>query len=172
MNIRKERQDDVEAIARLNDMAFLDSTEESSIIARLRGSGDLFLSLIAEVDGQIVGHIAFSTITIDGGPKSSEVFMGLAPMAVAPDNQRNGVGSALVKKGLDILKEQKVAAVFVLGHPEYYPKFGFRASQSSYGIKSIYEVPDNVFMALELKAGALNSVSGVARYCNAFGSSG
>ena len=107
MNIRKERQDAEEAIARLNDMAFLNSTEESSIIARLRASGDLFLSLIAEVDGQIVGHISFSPITIDGGPKSSEVFMGLAPMAVAPENQRSVLDRLLSRKVLIFLESKK-----------------------------------------------------------------
>ena len=165
--IRKEKQDDEDSITKLNDMVF-NSTEESAIVSRLRESGDLFLSLVAEIDSEIVGHVAFSRVTLDSC-EGDEVFMGLAPMSVAPGHQRKGIGSALVNQGIEILKEQSVAAVFVLGHKDYYPKFGFKPTQSTYGIKSTYDVPDEVFMALELKIDVLNDVEGIARYCGAFG---
>ena len=94
--------------------------------------------------------------------------MGLGPMAVAPGCQRKGIGSALVRAGLIACTERGFRAVVVLGHPKYYPRFGFSESKR-FGIKSEYDVLDEVFMALELVPGALSSASGIVRYHEAFG---
>ncbi len=93
--------------------------------------------------------------------------MGLAPMAVAPEHQRKGIGSALVRAGLEQCKQLGFAAVVVLGHPEYYPRFGFSPS-SRFGINSEYEVPEEVFMAMELQPGALSGKTGRVKYHAAF----
>ena len=93
--------------------------------------------------------------------------MGLAPMAVLPEEQRRGIGSALVRAGLDECRRLDVSAVIVLGHADYYPRFGFLPAQA-FGVTSEYDVPADVFMALELKAGALGTCAGLARYHAAF----
>ena len=94
--------------------------------------------------------------------------MGLTPMAVAPAHQRKGIGSALVRAGLEQCRKLDFDAVVVLGHPEYYPRFGFSPS-SRFGVESEYDVPEEVFMALELRPNALSGRSAVARYHSAFG---
>ena len=95
--------------------------------------------------------------------------MGLGPMAVVPHHQNNGIGSALVREGLKRCKELGCHAVVVIGHPEYYPRFGF-VPATTYAIRSEFEVPENVFMIAELDAGALRGVSGSIRYDEAFSS--
>ena len=92
-------------------------------------------------------------------------------MAVRPERQRQGIGSKLVREGLRACKQEGVQAVVVLGHPEYYPRFGFRPAET-FGLRSEYDVPSEVFMALELKRGALEDVEGVVTYHAAFGSVG
>ena len=93
--------------------------------------------------------------------------MGLGPMAVMPDYQRKGVGSALVREGLKYCKDLGSCAVVVVGHPGYYPRFGF-APASQYSLRSEYDVPDDVFMVAELENGALTAASGLVRYDDAF----
>ena len=124
MFIRPEKNQDIDAIRELNDEAF-GGSDESRIIQQLRNSGMLSLSLVAFSENKVVGHIAFSPIQLDS-TQGKNKFMGLAPMSVSPDHQRRGIGSQLVKEALRILKEGGVSAVFVLGHPDYYPKFGFK----------------------------------------------
>ena len=108
----------------------------------------------------------FSPASLEGHPELK--MMGLAPMAVMPERQRNGIGSALVRAGLDQCRELGYDAAIVLGHPEYYPKYGF-VPASRFGIDSEYEVPDDVFMAIELQSDALAGSSGRATYHAAFG---
>lgn len=127
------------------------------------------VSLVALDEGAIVGHILFSPVTVDGHPEL--LLMGLAPMAVAPEHQRRGIGSALVEAGLTACKALGATAVVVLGHPEYYPRFAFRPA-SGWGLVSEYDAPDEAFMALELRDGALRGVSGTVRYHPAFGELG
>jgi len=117
---------------------------------------------VAEVDQKIVGHILFSPMTLSG--KSTIVkIAGLAPMAVMPDYQKRAIGTALVKKGLKQCISIGYQAAVVLGHPEYYPQFGFMPC-SRFGIKSEYDVPDEVFMFKELENGALSDCQGVVKY--------
>ena len=117
--------------------------------------------------GRIVGHILFSPVTITGGLHIPAV--GLAPLAVQPEQQRRGIGTALVAAGLDRCRALDIHVVVVLGHPEYYPRFGFQPAQQL-GLSSEYDVPPEAFMALELTPGALDSTEGVARYHAAFNS--
>ncbi len=113
--------------------------------------------LVAEQAGQPVGHILFSPVTLTG--QVDLALMGLAPMAVVPEQQNTGIGSALVEAGLEACRDKGICAVVVLGHPSYYPRFGF-APASGYDIDSDYDVPDEIFMALELETGALANRAG------------
>jgi len=126
---------------------------------------DPLISLVAEERGKVIGHIFFSPVSLDGRPDL--LIMGLAPMAVLPGHQHAGIGSALVRAGLDQCRLLPAAAVVVLGHPEFYPRFGFVPS-TRFGIRSDYDVPEEVFMALELEPGCLDGLSGTIRYHDAF----
>jgi putative acetyltransferase len=125
------------------------------------------ISLIAEEKLAVVGHIMFSPVKLSG--HSELRIMGLAPMAVAPEHQRIGIGSALVRAGIEQCKKLGCGAVVVLGHPEYYPRFGFSPS-ASFGISCEYDVPEEVFMILELQPDFLDGVSGNLEYHEAFSS--
>jgi putative acetyltransferase len=122
--------------------------------------------LVAE-DDVVVGHILFTPVVIESGQRRV-AGMGLAPMAVLPGRQREGIGSQLVKRGLDILRERGCPFVVVLGHPEYYPRFGFEPA-SRHSLASQWEgVPDAAFMVLVFDAPALAGISGVAKYREEF----
>jgi putative acetyltransferase len=114
----------------------------------------------------VVGHILLSPVTLAATPHP--LVMGLAPMAVRPGHQRSGVGSALVRAGLDACRAAGAAGVVVVGHPTYYPRFGF-VPASRFGLSCEYDVPDEVFMALELQDGALAGHAGLVRYHREFG---
>jgi putative acetyltransferase len=116
--------------------------------------------LVAEEDREIVGHIMFSPVSLSG-------HADLPPMAVVPSRQRQGIGTALVREGIEQCRANGDDAVIVLGHAEYYPRFGFLPA-SGWGILSEYDVPDEVFMALELVEGCLAGRSGTIRYHRAF----
>jgi putative acetyltransferase len=122
--------------------------------------------LVAEVDGEVVGHLAFSPVTVQSGTKSFGG-VGLGPVAVLPPFQGQGIGSRLIQRGLVMLCERGERAVFVLGHAEYYPRFGFRPSKY-FGIGCEFPVPEEIFMALELQPGALDNVSGTIHYAPEF----
>jgi putative acetyltransferase len=116
-------------------------------------------------DGQIVGHIMFSPVELVDSP--ARKIMGLAPMAVVPGHQRQGIGSALVRRGLEECNKLGFVAVVVSGHAEYYPRFGFVPS-SRFGIGCEYDVPAELFMAIELQPAALRDASGTIKYHRAF----
>ena len=165
MRIRPEEERDIIAVRALNKAAF-ESDTEANIVDALRRQAEKFISLVAE-DGVIVGHIFFSPVTLLGQPPLN--IMGLGPMAVLPAKQRRGIGSGLVREGLERCRQIGSSAVVVVGHSEYYPRFGF-VPASRFGIRCEYDVPDEVFMALELEPGALKDRSGTIRYHPAFGS--
>jgi len=158
--IREERQGDVERIRAVNLAAF-ETTTEADLVDALRERATPLISLIAEDDGEIVGDILFSPVTLASEPDLA--LMGLAPMAVAPARQRQGIGSSLIREGLDRCRQLDAAAVVVLGHPEYYPRFGFSPA-SRLSLRSDYEVPDDVFLIRELRNGSLTGRSGTIRY--------
>lgn len=159
--LRGEQACDHAAIAALNEAAF-GQPGEAALVDALRAHGALTLSLVAIANDELVGHIAFSPVTItgDGGVRQA---IGLAPMAVAPAWQRRGVGTRLVREGLERLHAAGAPAVVVLGHRDYYPRFGF-APASRFGLRWEHPAPDAAFMALELLPGALTGAAGVVRY--------
>jgi putative acetyltransferase len=165
MYAREERQDDVEAIRKVNLDAFGQSTQ-ADIVDRLRQNCPDVLSLVAVLDDQVVGHILFSPAVIESAEPL--LGMGLSPLAVLPEQQCGGVGSMLIQKGLDVLKGRSCPFVIVFGHPDYYPRFGFERA-SLHGVRSQWEgVPDEAFMILALDENAMQGVSGVARYRSEF----
>ncbi len=164
--IRPERPDDVAAVHTVNAAAF-GQPEEADLVDALRLAGAATLSLVAERDGEIVGHILFSPVTIESDRGSFEA-IGLAPMAVAPSCQRQGIGSRLIRAGLRECRRAGHEIVVVLGHPEYYPRFGFVPSKPL-GIRYEAEVPEEAFMVLELRQGALAGRGGIVRYRPEFG---
>ena len=166
MQIRPERRTDIPRIRAVNLEAFETSTE-ADLVDALRTQAEPIVSLVAEDGEAIVGHILFSPVTLIAHPELR--IIGLAPMAVVPAKQRQGIGSALVHEGLKQCRALGFGVVIVLGHAGYYPRFGFmRASHVGLGCE--YEVPEEVFMVLELEPGALQGKSGTIRYHPAFAS--
>ncbi len=164
--IRKERPEDMDAIRTINEQAF-EQPAEADIVEKLRERCENTLSLVALLDEQPVGHILFSPVVLEteDGPFEG---MGLAPMSVMPACQRQEIGTRLVESGLDRLCEERCPFVIVLGHPEYYPRFGFEPA-SQYGIKCQWDcVPDEAFMVLILDKEAMQGKAGVARYRSEF----
>ena len=162
--IRGERAGDHEGIRQVNLSAF-ETDLEANIVDALRAQADPIVSLVAVSDNLVVGHILFSPVTLSSQPGLP--IMGLAPMAVVPARQRQGIGSDLVRAGLDACRDAGGVAVVVLGHAGYYPRFGF-VPASRFGLTSEYDVPDDVFMAMELAAGVLRGNDGTIRYHPAF----
>lgn len=158
ITIRPERPSDSYAVRRVHDLAF-GRPDEYQVVEALRTNGGITLALVAEVQGEVVGQITFSPVTIDRQHHA----VGLGPMAVLPEHQRRGIGSKLVRDGLDLLREAGHEAAFVIGHPEYYPRFGF-VPASRFGIRWERPCPDEAFIALELTPGALAGKAGVVRY--------
>lgn len=149
MDIRSETLPDYAAIAEVNILAF-GQENEAKLIKEIRCSQGYIpeLSLVAEIDGAIVGHILFSYIDLIG--EESLQVLGLAPLAVIPQFQKRGIGSALVEAGLEKADAMKEALVIVLGHPHFYPRFGFQPSVN-YKITSPFPVPEDVFMVKPLQ---------------------
>jgi putative acetyltransferase len=158
VTVRPECDEDAPGIRRVNLEAL--SAAEADLVDRLRARGKLLVSLVAEGNRSVVGHIAFSRVTIDAAHCGGA---GLGPMAVLPDLQRRGIGSLLARAGLDRCREMGFDYVVVLGHPLYYPRFGF-VPASRHSIRCKWPVPDHAFMILELREGALSGVSGIASY--------
>jgi putative acetyltransferase len=150
MIIRNETPQDYLAIAEVNTLAF-GQDNEAKLIEKIRCSDRYIpeLSLVAEIDNFIAGHILFSYIDLVG--EETKKLLGLAPLAVHPKFQNQGIGTALVKAGLEIAEARKESLVIVLGHPNFYSRFGFQPSVV-YKIESPFPVPANVFMAKPLKS--------------------
>ncbi len=164
--IRPEQPADVPAVRAVNQAAF-GQPAEAAIVDSLRSSCGEAVSLVALEDDAVVGHIMFSPVTIDGADLPMRG-MGLAPMAVAPEHQRRGIGSQLVAAGIDVLSERKCPFIVVLGHPDYYPRFGF-VPASRHGLRCSWDgVPDEAFLVRILDERSLRSVSGTVRYSEVF----
>jgi putative acetyltransferase len=163
--IRDETTEDYAAVYRLNSLAF-GSEFEAALVERLRAVRP-HISLVAVKDERVVGHIFFSPVTVESDDASFKA-LGLAPMAVLPEHQNQGIGSQLVRRGLEECERLGHNVVFVVGHPNYYPRFGFSPAKAK-GIACEYSVPDEVFMVAELKPGALAGRKGLVRYRPEFG---
>lgn len=162
--IRCEKVQDEAAVRSVNLSAFSHS-EEADLVDRLRHEGVVLLSLVALIGGQIVGHILFSRMWIDTASGSVPA-VALAPMAVLAEHQRQGIGGRLIRSGLNRLREREEQIVIVLGHPGYYPRFGFSTAKAS-ALESPF--PPHAFMATELSVNALGGICGKVRYPAAFG---
>ncbi len=161
MFVREEESGDEEAVRYVNEQAF-GRKPEADLVDKLRERGKVALSLVALKDDRIAGHILFSPVII-GSAGKTPLTLGLGPMAVLPEFQRKGIGSLLVKTGLGECRKRGYDCVVVLGHPEYYPRFGFIPA-GKYGIKCGYDVPDEAFMLIELKKGVLSGCTGAVKY--------
>ena len=166
ISIRDEIPADAAEVRPILEAAFGQSTE-ANIVDKLRSACSDLVALVAVENDLVVGHILFSPATIEG-PRGMIRGMGLAPMAVAPHRQREGIGSALVSRGLLILRERRCPFIVVLGHSEYYPRFGFELA-SKHGLASQWEgVPDESFMVMILEPKAMQGARGVVRYRDEF----
>ena len=164
MRIRPEAAADHAGVRAVNEAAF-DTRLEADLVETLRGKGLELISLVADIDGGVVGHILFSPVSLTGHARLR--LMGLGPMAVAPHRQRSGIGTALVREGLEACRRTGCDAVVVLGHANYYPRFGF-VPAARYALRCEYDVPEDVFLVTELKPEALRGASGLIRYDEAF----
>ena len=161
--IRPETPADIAAIFHLNRLAFGGDTE-SRLVDRLRDGGNILCSLVAEDDTGIIGHILFSELPIETDAAMIRA-AALAPMAVKPGQQRRGIGSQLVRAGIEACRAASIAAIVVVGHVEYYPRFGF-SREKALELDSPYDC--EACMALELDDGVLTGVRGRVRYAKAF----
>jgi len=159
--IRQERQEDIASIHQVNARAF-SSIGEAHLVDKLRSRHQIILSLVAIEDEQIVGHILFTPVTLSGNEKEY-TGVGIGPLAVLPKFQKQGIGTLLVKTGLEQCQQKGYEFVVVLGDPGYYSRFGF-VSTSRYHILCEYDVPVAAFMAIALQEGALKKRPGVVKY--------
>lgn len=162
--IRPEQAGDAASVRQVNERAF-GAPAEADIVDALRGS-DGSISLVAIVGGEVAGHIMFTPVTLDSVTAFRAA--GLAPMSVLPAHQRAGVGTQLVRAGLVACREQGYSAVVVVGHPSYYPRFGF-APAHTYGLHCEFDVPRDVFMVAVLDAAVVPHLAGLVRYRPEFG---
>lgn len=165
--IRPETPEEYAAIHAVNALAF-GREQEARLVDTLRQSPGFTpeLSLVAVEAGQVVGHVLFSPIRIE--TESGDVpILSLAPVAVRPEAQNRGIGSQLIRHGLDECRRLGHTIVVLIGHPNYYPRFGFSPARAM-GLEAPFPIPDEAFMALELVPGALAGVTGLVRYPPAF----
>ena len=159
--VRPETPDDIDSIRYVNEQAF-GQKDESMLIEKLRKRGVLAVSLVAIQDGEIVGHIAFSPVVVESEDSSFEA-IALGPMAVLSMYQRKGIGSQMVLAGLEECHRLKQEVIVVLGHPDYYPRFGFVLAKPK-GIDCEFEVPEEAWMILELREKALEGKRGIVKF--------
>jgi putative acetyltransferase len=163
MKVRAEKPEDLEAIRQVNIAAF-GKDSEANLVERLRGVSSTFSFVAVEFE-QIIGHIFFSPVKIESA--DDLLVLGLAPVAVLPDNQRQGIGSLLIQHGLKECARLGFKAIVVLGSPKYYPRFGFTPAKDK-GLGCEYPCPDEAFMVLELESGALAGCAGTVKYRSEF----
>jgi putative acetyltransferase len=166
MTVREAIPADHDAIREVNRQAF-GGEDEARLVDLLRGDGVVPVELVAVEAGDVVGHILFSHLSVEtsGGPIAA---VSLAPMSVRPEWQSRGIGSSLVREGLAMCRARGSKAVMVVGHPAYYPRFGFSARLAAQ-LSSPYSDAGDAWMAVELEPGALEGISGVVKYAEAFG---
>jgi putative acetyltransferase len=161
IHIRAEKPEDESAIRQVNSAAF-GREHEARLVDQLRGIVST-LSFVAVDSDQIVGHIFFSPVTIVGQCSNQLAILGLAPVAVLPHYQRQGIGSLLIQQGLEACRQSQADAIVVLGDPRYYSRFGFEPA-SMKGLRCEYDVPEDAFRVLELKEIGLQNCRGIVQY--------
>ena len=162
MLIWPEKKQDIPAIRRLNEIAFGEKGE-ANLVDALRERGAITLSLVALEDERIVGHILFSPVTIEHEGAAIKA-VGLGPMAILPEYQNTGIGSRLVRYGIDELKKLGVDLIVVLGHPAFYPRFGF-VPASRYSLRCEFDgVPENTFMVHIINDTVAGNLGGIVHY--------
>lgn len=164
MIVRAEQQQDRPSVRMVNASAF-ETMAEAHLVDALREQAHPVVSLVAEAAGAVIGHIMLSPVSLGGHPELR--VMGLAPMAVVPAHQRKGIGSALVRAGLEKCGQPGFGAIVVLGHPSYYPRFGFLPA-ARFGIGSEFEAPEEALMLVEVQPGYLDDVTGTVQFHAAF----
>ena len=169
IRLRPEEPGDAAAIRQIHRLAF-EGEVEAEIVDAIRAAEAAVLSLVAEetatggaTGGLLVGHVLFTDVTVTTADGDEMGLLSLAPVGVLPSRQNEGIGTMLIEAGLERLRAEGHPAVVVLGHPSYYPRFGF-VPASSFGLRWEMDAPDEAFMALELSAGALAGVRGVVRF--------
>ena len=162
--VRVEQREDAPAIRALLEAAF-PGHFEARLVDELRKKARPYLGLVALNASALLGHLLFTPVRCTEVPDAR--LFGLGPMAVDPAHQRQGIGSQLMRGGLSAARDTGAAAVFVLGHPEYYPRFGFEKA-SDHGLRCPWEVPDEAFMVLPLRKDGLIGLTGEIRYHPAF----
>lgn len=165
VTIRTEQTADLEQIYHVNEAAFR-TPVEARLVDALRQQGIELISLVADDDGKVVGHILFSPVQLVNETAVTPS-VALGPMAVLPTYQNQSIGSRLVRAGLAACRAAGHDLVFVLGHPNFYPRFGFKPT-APFGIRSQFDVPDDVFMVAELQPNALTGKKGQVVYHSAF----
>jgi predicted N-acetyltransferase YhbS len=168
LKIRQENNPEYNEVYKINKLAFGEEGE-AKLVELLRNSKAFVpeLSLVAMIGNKIVGHILFTKIKIINNNQNEFESLALAPMAVKPEFQKKGIGGELIKVGLDKAREMNFKSVIVLGHENYYPRFGFEPTKK-WGITAPYDVPINAFMGLELVADGLKGVKGIVQYPKEF----
>ena len=161
VTIRPEQPGDAAAVRSVHEAAF-PGHDEARLVDALRAAGRTVVSLVAEDNGRIVGHVAFSPVTVEGASDG----VGLAPVAVIPTAQRGGIGSRMIRDGLDICRQNGFGFVVVLGAPAYYGRFGFTPAHA-WGLDDEYGGGE-AFQALELRAGSIPKDAGRVRYAPEF----
>ncbi len=166
--IRQENAEDFKEVYEINTLAF-GQENEARLVDLLRNSNAFVpeLSLVAEIDNVLIGHILFSKIQIVDKDNTGFESLALAPMAVRPGFQHNGVGGQLIRSGIDRARALGYKSIIVLGHEHYYPRFGFTPA-GKWNIKAPFDVPADVFMALELLPNGLAGTSGTVKYPKEF----
>lgn len=168
VTIRPESPGDAIAVATLVEQSF-QGTKEVDLVEGLRQNGAVVLSLVAVVDKRVVGHILFSPVTVASVPNDRTI-VSLAPLAVSPEYQRRGIGSRLSQESIAVCRQSGMTAMVVVGHPEYYPRFGF-VQAATYGLECPYINADHpAWMALELVPGGLDGKHGMVTFDPAFDS--
>ena len=167
--IRATRLRDLGEVHDVHVGAFGGRLQEAALVDLLHGANKVAASLVAVSGGRVVGHVVFSPMEIDP-PRPGFNVAALGPVGVLPELQRRGIGSQLVRAGMDACREAGVDAVAVLGAPRFYGRFGFEPA-SRYGLRNEY-VEDEHFMILELRRGFLEAAAGLLKYAPEFGAAG